>query len=57
MANIEELLFQETDGSCAYFGIKDYRVLTTHHIVQQEPKDEAYDNKLLLCHNCHHLYH
>jgi HNH endonuclease len=57
MANTEEMLFQETDGSCAYCGIKDYRVLTTHHIVQQEPKDESYDNKLLLCHNCHHLYH
>jgi len=57
MANSEEMLLQETDGSCAYCGIKDYRVLTTHHIVQQEPKDESYDNKLLLCHNCHHLYH
>jgi hypothetical protein len=57
MADIEEMLFSETDGSCAYCGIKDYRVLTIHHIIQQDPKDESYDNKIILCHNCHHLYH
>jgi hypothetical protein len=57
MAENEEMLFSETDGSCAYCGIKDYRVLTIHHIIQQEPKDESYDNKIVLCHNCHHLYH
>ena len=57
MAEIDEMIFSETDGACAYCGIKDYRVLTTHHIIQQEPKDESYDNKILLCHNCHHLYH
>lgn len=57
MADTEELLFSETDGACAYCGIKDYRVLTIHHIIQQEPKDESYDNKIVLCHNCHHLYH
>jgi len=51
------MIFSETDGACAYCGIKDYRVLTTHHIIQQEPKDESYDNKIVLCHNCHHLYH
>ena len=56
MADIEEMLFSETDGSCAYCGIKDYRVLTIHHIIQ-DPKDESYDNKIILCHNCHHLYH
>lgn len=57
MADIKEMLLSETDGSCAYCGIKDYRVLTIHHIIQQEPKDESYDNKIVLCHNCHHLYH
>jgi hypothetical protein len=57
MANTEGMLFSETDSSCAYCGIKDYRVLTIHHITQQEPKDESYDNKIVLCHNCHHLYH
>ena len=57
MTDTRELLFSETDGSCAYCGIKDYRVLTIHHIIQQEPKDESYDNKIVLCHNCHQLYH
>lgn len=57
MADTKEMIFSETDGACAYCGIKDYRVLTTHHIIQQEPKDESYDNKIVLCHNCHHLYH
>jgi hypothetical protein len=57
MPDVKEILFSETDGSCAYCGIKDFRVLTIHHIIQQEPKDESYDNKIVLCHNCHHLYH
>jgi len=57
MPNIDTLLFTETDGACAYCGIKDFRVLTAHHIEQMEPKDESYDNKIILCHNCHHLYH
>jgi hypothetical protein len=57
MANTEETLFSETEGACAYCGIKDYRVLTIHHIIQQEPRDESYDNKIVLCHNCHNLYH
>jgi hypothetical protein len=57
MADVKEMLFLETDGSCAYCGIKDYRVLTVHHIIQQKPQDESYDNKIILCHNCHHLYH
>jgi hypothetical protein len=57
MADIKETLFSETEGACAYCGIKDYRILTIHHIVQSEPKDESYDNKIVLCHNCHHIYH
>jgi len=57
MADVDSLLMAETGGACAYCGTKDYRVLTVHHIEQQEPKDESYDNKITLCHNCHHLYH
>jgi hypothetical protein len=41
MADAREMIFSETDGSCAYCGIKDYRVLATHHIIQQDPKDET----------------
>jgi len=57
MPDISQLLVEETDGACAYCGIKDYRILTEHHIEQMEPKDQAYDNRIILCHNCHHLYH
>jgi hypothetical protein len=57
MSDIEELLFLETDGSCASCGLRDRRALTVHHLDQEEPKDEAYDNKVLLCHNCHQCHH
>lgn len=57
MASTEELLYLETDRRCAVCGIGDSRVLTIHHLVQAEPKDESYDNKILLCHNCHVAHH
>lgn len=53
----DDLLFVETDDSCALCGLKDTRALTIHHLEQSEPKNENYDNKLVLCHNCHHCYH
>ena len=57
MSKVDDLIQAETDGSCAYCGIRDQRVLTVHHINQRKPKDESYGNKILLCHNCHQLYH
>ncbi|MFZ2163316.1 MAG: hypothetical protein WAW02_13970 [Sideroxyarcus sp.] len=57
MAKTEELLFIETDGACACCGTRDMRTLTTHHIDQSSPKNESYDNKIVLCHNCHHCHH
>ncbi len=57
MATVEDLLLFETDGSCANCGFRDARALTTHHLERAEPKNEAYDNKLLLCHNCHQCHH
>jgi hypothetical protein len=57
MSTIEERLYLETDSSCAYCGFRDNRALTIHHIEGAEPKDEAYDNKILLCHNCHQCHH
>jgi hypothetical protein len=47
----------ETDGACAYCGHKDSRALTIHHLQQSKPKNENYDNKLVLCHNCHQCHH
>ncbi len=54
---VDELLFLETDGACAYCGLKDSRALTIHHLEGATPKNEDYDNKLVLCHNCHQCHH
>jgi len=57
MAKTDELLFMETDGACAVCGTRDTRALTTHHIDRASPKNESYDNKIVLCHNCHQCHH
>jgi hypothetical protein len=57
MACISELLLVETDGSCANCGLKSDRFLTEHHIEQSNPKNEDYDNRIVLCHNCHQCHH
>ena len=57
MPRNNELLFLETDGACAYCGHKDSRALTVHHMEQSTPKNEDYDNKIILCHNCHQAHH
>lgn len=57
MATVEDLLQHETDGSCANCGFRDSRALTIHHLEQGDVKSEDYDNKLLLCHNCHQCHH
>ncbi len=56
MSKVKEMLLSETDKSCAYCGTRDYRVLTIHHIDNSNKKRESYDNKIVLCHNCHHLH-
>ena len=57
MPRNNELLFLETDGACAYCGHKDSRALTIHHMRRSTPKNENYDNKIVLCHNCHQCHH
>ena len=57
MPRNDELLFLETEGSCAYCGHKDRRDLTIHHIAESKRKNEDYDNKIILCHNCHQRHH
>lgn len=57
MSATEDLLFAETEGGCANCGLKDSRALTIHHIEQSKPKNEDYDNKIVLCHNCHQCHH
>lgn len=57
MPSVEDLLYLETDGGCACCGLRDIRVLTVHHIEEAKPKNENYDNKIVLCHNCHDSHH
>ena len=57
MSQTDDLLYLETDGGCANCGLRDNRALTIHHLEQLTPKNEDYDNKLILCHNCHQCHH
>ena len=57
MPQTDEMVYMETEGACANCGFKDSRALTIHHLVPTPPKDESYDNKLVLCHNCHQCHH
>lgn len=54
--NIDDYLHIETDDSCATCGIKGRDILTTHHIDGIRSND-TYDNKIVLCHNCHQSHH
>ena len=53
----DALVYFETDGECANCGFKDARALTIHHIESADPRSELYDNKIVLCHNCHQCHH
>ncbi|MDQ3564784.1 MAG: hypothetical protein M3436_11795 [Pseudomonadota bacterium] len=57
MPRTDELAYLETEDSCAYCGHKDLRSLTIHHLESTTPKNEDYDNKMVLCHNCHQCHH
>jgi hypothetical protein len=55
---VEDRLFQETENGCGVCGFKDARALTIHHIEHElDEIDNSYDNLIVLCHNCHHMYH
>ena len=53
----DQLVYIETEGACANCGLKEARALTIHHLDATEPKSELYDNKIVLCHNCHQCHH
>lgn len=57
MSRADDLVYLETEGACANCGLKDARALTIHHLDPTPPKDESYDNKIVLCHNCHQCHH
>lgn len=51
-----DLIYIETDDSCAICGIKGVDTLSEHHIDSDRSNNE-YDNLAVLCHNCHHKIH
>ena len=50
---IEEILFLETENSCAYCRDNQRDNLSIHHI-DGNRTNKDYDNQIVLCHNCHH---
>jgi len=53
---IEEILYLETDYSCAWCGNCLKENLTIHHI-DGDRENNRYDNKIIMCHNCHNRFH
>ncbi len=52
----EDHLFLETDDACAICGLRGPNILTIHHI-DDDPSHNAYDNRIVLCFNCHQAHH
>jgi len=53
---IEEYLRSETDSGCALCGCREPRALTIHHI-DGNNENNTYDNRIILCYNCHQRHH
>lgn len=53
---IREYLYMETDDACALCGCREARALTEHHI-DGNKYNNAYDNRVILCYNCHQRHH
>lgn len=48
-----DLIYFETDDSCAICGARGIDILSEHHI-DSDRSNNDYDNLIVLCHNCHH---
>jgi len=53
---IKEILFLETGDSCAFCREPEKENLTIHHI-DRNKENNAYDNQIVLCYNCHQRHH
>ena len=51
-----DLIYFETDDSCAICGERGIDNLSEHHIDGDRSNNE-YDDLIVLCHNCHHKFH
>ena len=55
---VEDRLYLETENGCGICGQRDIRALTIHHIDHDEAEsNNSYENLIVLCHNCHNIYH
>ncbi len=53
---VTDYVFIETSESCALCGQKGIENLTEHHIDGND-KNNEYDNRIVLCQNCHCRFH
>ena len=53
---LDDRLYSETDDSCSLCRLGDVKALTIHHI-DDDPSHNAYENMIVLCHNCHQRFH
>jgi len=55
---VEDRLYLETENRCGICGQRDSLALTIHHIDHNgaEPNN-SYENLIVLCYNCHSIYH
>ena len=53
---MEDRLYAETDDTCANCRAPDRPSLTIHHI-DGDSTNNAYDNQIVLCYNCHTRHH
>src|SRR4030042_2974491 len=49
----DDILFLESENSCSRCGTKGRDNLTLHHLDGNRSNND-YDNRIVLCHNCHH---
>ena len=56
LVKIEDRVYGEVDDACAICGVQDRQILTIHHI-DGDGSNNAYDNQIVLCHNCHCRHH
>ena len=52
----KDRLYLEADYACALCGQRNRHFLTEHHI-DGNKRNNAYENRILICYNCHQSHH
>lgn len=53
---IDDRIYREVDDSCSLCGHRGVEALSIHHI-DGDRANNAYENQIVLCHNCHQIHH